>query len=92
MIAGAAWRRTDRLREVLDFEEEFTAVGADDCFSLLARYDRIIEYGRQHPAYERMPLSVLDKGHVTGSLATNRLREHVLRTLSPCGTDGNGRE
>jgi hypothetical protein len=59
---------------------------------LLARYDRIIEYDRQRPAYERMPLSVLDKGHVTGSIATDRLREHILRVLSASNTDRNGRE
>ena len=87
MTAGTAQRRPDHLREVLDFEEAFTAVGADDCFPLLARYDRIIEYDRQRPAYERMPLSVLDNGHVTGSLATNRLREHILSVLSACDTD-----
>ena len=55
-------------------------------------HDRIIEYDRQRPAYEGMSLSVLDKGHVTGSLATDRLREHVLRVLSTCDTDRVGRE
>jgi hypothetical protein len=39
-----------------------------------------------------MSLSVLDKGHVTGSLATARLREHVLRVLSACDIDRVGRD
>ena len=91
MTAKPAQRRPDHLREVLDFEEEFTAVGADDCSPLLARYDRIIEYDRQRPSYEGMPLSVLDKGHVTGSLATDGLHEHVLRVLSTCDADRVGR-
>jgi hypothetical protein len=92
MTAQSALRRPDYLREILDFEAEFTAVGADDCSPLLARYDRIIEYDRQHPSYEGMPLSVLDKGHVTGALATNQLREHILSVLSACDTDRIGRE
>ena len=92
MTAEPARRRPDHLREVLDFEEEFTAVGADDCSPVLARYDRIIEYDRQRPSYEGTSLSVLDKGHVTGSLATDRLRGHILRVLSASNTDGNGRE
>ncbi|WP_348612443.1 hypothetical protein [Halobaculum rarum] len=87
MTAGAARRRPDHLREVLDFEEEFRAVDATNCAPLLARYDRIIEYDRQRPAYAGMSLSVLDKGHVTGSLATDRLREHVLSVLSEPDTD-----
>ncbi|MDG5777416.1 hypothetical protein VB773_21720 [Haloarculaceae archaeon H-GB2-1] len=91
MTAGPAQRRSDHLREVLDFEEEFRAVEMANCAPLLARYDRIIEYDRQHSAYAGMSLSVLDKGHVTGSLATDRLREHVLRVLSACDTDRVGR-
>ena len=92
MTAEPARRRPVHLCEVLDFEEESTAVGADDCFPLLARYDHIIEYDRQRPAYERMPLSVLDEGHVTGSLATDPLRKHVLCVLSASNADGTGRE
>ncbi|NHN49241.1 hypothetical protein G9464_16820 [Halostella sp. JP-L12] len=82
MTAGPAQIRPDHLREVLDFEEEFRAVEAANCAPLLGRYDRIIEYDRQRRAYAGMSLSVLDKGHITGSLATNQLREHVLRVLS----------
>ncbi|WP_436926068.1 hypothetical protein [Halosimplex amylolyticum] len=91
MTAGPAQRRPDHLREVLDFEEEFRDVEAANCVPLLARYDRIIEYDRQRPAYAGMSLSVLEKGHVTGSLATDRLREHVLRVLSACDIDRIGR-
>ena len=65
--------------------------GADDCSPVLARYDRIIEHDRQRPSYEGLSLSVLDRGHVTGSFATDRLREHVLHILSTCDADRVGR-
>lgn len=90
MTAGPARRRRDHLREVLDFQEEFGAVEAANCAPLLARYYRIIEYDRQRPAYEGMSPSVLGKGHITGSIATGRLREHILRVLSACDTDRIG--
>lgn len=90
MTAESAQRRPDQLRDVLDFEAEFRAVEAANCAPLLARYDRIIEYDRQRSAYAGMSLSVLDKGHITGSLATGRLREHILSTLSACSTDRRG--
>ena len=90
MTARTAQAQPDHLREVLDFEEEFKAVEAANCTPLLARYDRIIEYDRQRQAYEGMLLSVLNNGHVTGSLATDRLREHVLRALSACDVDRIG--
>ena len=88
-LTGAPARRNPgRLREVLDFEEAFAAVDADDCRPLLGRYDRIIEYEAQRPGYGEMAPVVLNRGHVTGSLATARLREHVLDGLS----NGRGRE
>jgi predicted esterase YcpF (UPF0227 family) len=78
MTADAARRRPSRLRDVLDFEDAFRAVEADDCAPLLGRYDRIVEYDRQRPSYTGMSLAVLNQGHVTGSLAAATLRQHIL--------------
>ncbi|QFU83139.1 hypothetical protein [Natronorubrum aibiense] len=82
LVAEPAHRHAERLRDVLDFEAAFRAVDTADCEPLLARYDRIIEFDRQRPGYEGLPLSVLEKGHVTGSLAAGALREHVVRSLT----------
>jgi hypothetical protein len=81
MTADAALRRPSRLREILDFEDAFRAVEANDCRPLLGRYDRIIEYDRQRPGYAGMPIAVLDRGHVTGALAASALRDHVLDAI-----------
>ncbi|WP_313690265.1 hypothetical protein [Halobellus marinus] len=81
MTAGEVQRRPDHLREVLGFEEEFRAVESANCAPLLARYDRIIEYDSQRPSYAGMSLAVLNRGHVTGALATAPLREHVLGAI-----------
>ncbi|WP_254769128.1 hypothetical protein [Salinilacihabitans rarus] len=81
MAAERVRERPERLREVLDFAEPFRAVDAADCEPLLARYDRIIEFDRQRPSYAGLALSVLEKGHVTGSLASGALREHVVDAL-----------
>lgn len=78
LTADVARSRPDLLRDTLDFEGAFGAVDADDCEPLLARYDRIVEFDRQRPSYDGLPLAVLDKGHVTGSLATAALRNHVV--------------
>lgn len=82
LAAESARTNPDVLRRVLDFEPAFRAVDADDCVPLLARYDRIIEFETQRPAYEDHDLAVLEKGHVTGSLATDDLRQHVRRAIS----------
>ena len=87
MTADAALRHPSRIRDVLDFEDAFRAIEADDCTPLLGRYDRIIEYERQRPSYTGMSLSVLNRGHVTGALAAATLREHVLEAI-PEPNDG----
>lgn len=74
MTGRRARGHPQRLRSVLDFEEAFRGVDAPDCSPLLARHDRIIEFDRQQAAYAGMAVSVLEKGHVTGSLATGPMR------------------
>ncbi|MFB6130061.1 MAG: hypothetical protein ABEJ28_04465 [Salinigranum sp.] len=86
MTGESARARPRRLRETLNFERVFVESGAD-CSPLLARYDRIVEFETQRPCYRGTPLAVIEKGHVTGSLATAALRDHlrtaVERTVTP---------
>ncbi|ADD06328.1 uncharacterized protein Nmag_2773 [Natrialba magadii ATCC 43099] len=70
------------LRTALDFADAFTSNDADNCDPLLARYDRIIEFETQRSAYEGRTLGILEKGHVTGSLATDALRTHIQRSVA----------
>lgn len=81
LTADAALADPGNLRAALDFVDRFQAVAADDCHPLLARYDRIIELDAQRPSYEGSPPTVIDKGHVTGALASDALRAHVLGAL-----------
>lgn len=81
LAAESARGRPEQLREILNFENAFRTVDAADCDPLLARHDRIVEFDRQRPSYEGLPLSILENGHVTGSLATAALREHVVSAL-----------
>jgi hypothetical protein len=81
LVAPSALQRSAHLREILGFESAFRAVDADDCSPLLCRYDQIVEYDSQRPSYDGMRLKVLDKGHITGALATEILREQVYSVL-----------
>ena len=84
MTGALARQHPRRLRNVLDFEDTFRESQASRCFPLLARYDRIIDFDRQQAAYTGMDLAVLEKGHITGSLATTTIggwiERHVART------------
>ncbi|WP_254531747.1 hypothetical protein [Natrinema gelatinilyticum] len=82
MTGPRARENPDRLRAVLDFDRMFLENRAADCTPLLARYDRIIKFETQRHCYDGLPLAVIEKGHVTGSLATDRLRECVREGLA----------
>lgn len=82
LTADSARGNPEILADALDFEADFATVEADDCDPLLARYDRIIEFEVQRPCYAGLDLEVLGKGHITGSLATDALRDHIYRSIS----------
>jgi len=89
MFAASAYRRMtgplakenpEALRQALDYREAY-AESNSPTRPLLARYDRIIEFGVQQPAFDPAERTVIDYGHVTGSLQTEQLREHVIRAM-----------
>lgn len=73
-----------RLRAVLNFEPEFARVRDDNVFPLLARHDQIIHFERHRVCYGNRPIMILEKGHITASLAHHALRTHLLGQLARC--------
>lgn len=66
---------------VLNFEEKFQEIDTPNVHPLLARFDQIIVFDRQKVVYGAAPVSILNKGHVTGALAANDIRGHILAHL-----------
>jgi hypothetical protein len=77
LVDLSALAQADAIRAVLDFEDAFTHTDRSNVFPLLGRYDQFIEYERQKGAYGAQPIALIDKGHITGALATT-MRDHVL--------------
>jgi pimeloyl-ACP methyl ester carboxylesterase len=71
-----------QLKEVLNFEPEFTRIKDNNVFPLLARHDQIIRFERHRTCYGNRPITLLEKGHITASLAHYALREHLLGQLA----------
>lgn len=76
-----AFENPQTLREVLNFERKFTRVSDNNVFPLLAVHDQIIQYDIQKRAYGNRFIEVLEKGHVTASLDSSALRQHVISNL-----------
>ncbi len=78
-LAGdAARQHPEKIRETLNFTREFISVKKKNVFPLLARFDQFIEYDVQKKCYDEDVVAVLDKGHITGALASTELRNHIL--------------
>lgn len=46
--------------------------------TILGIYDQLVRYKVQKESYGSCPVSNIQKGHFTGSLAAKKLREHIL--------------
>lgn len=82
IVAENALENSELLKDLLDFEEDFISATGDNCTPLLARYDRLVEYEVQKSAYERMPLTVIDKGHFLGMTAIGSFRKQIQEAMN----------
>jgi hypothetical protein len=71
----------DLVKSTLNFEKEFQQIADENVFPLMARYDQIIEFDDQKKCYGKRSIAIIDKGHITGALASKDLRKHILNHL-----------
>jgi len=83
LVAAPDAEAEGRITRALSFAAEYAAVSHHNLFPLLARHDQYIRYDVQRAAYgPNVPVAVLEKGHVTGALAHDALRAHLLAVLN----------
>ena len=82
LTAESALNNPTILREKLNFEADFQANKALDCFPLLFRYDQLIELEEQLPGYHALDVQIIEKGHFTGQQAIDQLRNHIFNALA----------
>lgn len=76
------------IRTCLNFGQEFKKIEDENVYPLLAKFDQIIDFNVQSQCYDKKKVAVINKGHITGALSSDELREHILRyALSSSVTD-----
>ena len=63
------------------FEEKFREIKTPNVHLLLARFDQIIAFDRQKVVYGATPVTILNRGHVTGAPAAKDIRNRILAHL-----------
>jgi hypothetical protein len=82
-LTGSAARENPMaVRRVLNFEEAFAAVPDGNVAALLMRHDAIIVYERQRQCYTPAQVTLQDRGHTTGVLASAALCTFLLAQLN----------
>lgn len=81
LLSNRAKDQPELIHRLLNFEGEFSKVTDQNVFPLLAQFDQMIEFERQKQCYMDYPVQVIEKGHITGALSSEKLRSHLLRVL-----------
>jgi hypothetical protein len=79
----------ERLRRTLNFEDDFQKVTDTNVFPLLATFDQYIDFERQKQSYSTVEPAVLGNGHITGTLNTGALKNHIAEQLQNCLQKGS---
>jgi len=87
LTSDLALNNPDQIKSVLNFDELFQTIKTRNIFPLLCKYDQFIEYNVQQESFRDYPLKTIEYGHVTGSLNTEKLKEHILEVLNYCKCD-----
>jgi hypothetical protein len=81
LVSFQALENESALADVLNLEEAFKKISTKNVYPLLAKEDQFIEYEVQRHSYDSDNLKTINKGHITGALASAELREHILAHL-----------
>jgi len=81
LTASLAKENPEQVRSILNFDDDFAKVDNSNVFPLLSLYDQIISFDRQKQCYDENLITVLEKGHITGALAFEKLRRHILENV-----------
>jgi len=70
-----------KVKKTLNFDQRFNRVKEQNLFPLLARHDQVIRFEKQMETYDSYPVTVINRGHITGIVAAKELRNHILTHL-----------
>ncbi len=81
MISTFAKENSEKVKEILDFTADFKKVDNKNVFALLSKHDQVVYFENEYSIYLSENLTVINKGHATGSSAFKVLRKHIVSGL-----------
>ncbi|KUO59470.1 MAG: hypothetical protein APF84_19385 [Gracilibacter sp. BRH_c7a] len=87
LMSPLALNNKDMIRKALNLEKDFSQVDNSKVHPLLAKYDRVVELNRQKKYYRDENITIIDKGHITGTMSLRSLRQHILKFVYDYGKE-----
>ncbi|MFO7815563.1 MAG: hypothetical protein R6V14_07535 [Halanaerobiales bacterium] len=81
MIAPIAQKNSKMISQVLNFSHDFAKTDQSNVYPLLGRYDQVAKLDVQRKGYSKEQLTIINKGHLTGSTSFKVLRQHILKDV-----------
>jgi len=81
LTSDKALKEKEKVKNILNFEDDFKSIKSNNVHPLLAIYDQYIEYDVQKTSYGNLDINVIDKGHLTAARSYDILRDHILSQL-----------
>jgi len=70
----------EKIRNIMNFDEEFMERTDRNVFPMLGRFDRFIDLDTHVKCYGSHPLKIVDRGHATAAFSAGMLRDHVFES------------
>lgn len=81
MIAPTAQENSKMIKQILNFSHDFAKTDQSNVYPLLGRYDQVAKLDVQRKGYSEEQLTIINKGHLTGSTSFKVLRQHILKDV-----------
>ena len=82
MTADKAKADPEKLRTILNFEDDIRNLDQKNIFPLLAEYDQLVKYDTNSVDFNSEQISQMPYGHSTGATKFSLLRKHILKGLN----------
>lgn len=68
----------EKMKEILNFDNEFMGNSKNNMFPLLGKYDQFIRLNSHLECYEKHPVKIIERGHLTTAFSPEMMREHIF--------------
>ncbi|HSV87677.1 MAG TPA: hypothetical protein VLH61_03460 [Bacteroidales bacterium] len=81
LCSKEALKNRDLIYKKISFFYKYRMVTTSNLYPVLARYDQLVDFTIQKPAYNGFPLRTFNSGHISAILRPALYREHILEVL-----------